>query len=61
MLEVILMLKRFLFLDIDGVVNTHMIYSSPIEGRRLVKKMVFILIYVGQKMVECLTYMLLDG
>ena len=30
--------ERFLFLDIDGVVNTHMIYSEPIEGRRMVEK-----------------------
>ena len=30
--------ERLLFLDIDGVVNTHMIYSKPIEGRRMVEK-----------------------
>ena len=30
--------ERLLFLDIDGVVNTHMIYSEPIEGRRMVEK-----------------------
>jgi len=29
---------RLLFLDIDGVVNTHMIYSEPIDGRRMVEK-----------------------
>lgn len=31
-------LERFLFLDIDGVVNTHMIYDKPIEGRRMIEK-----------------------
>ena len=31
-------MERLLFLDIDGVVNTHMIYSEPIEGRRMVEK-----------------------
>ena len=31
-------MERLLFLDIDGVVNTHMIYSKPIEGRRMVEK-----------------------
>ena len=31
-------MKRFLFLDIDGVVNTVMIYSKPIEGRRMINK-----------------------
>lgn len=30
--------NRFLFLDIDGVLNTHMIYREPIEGRRMIEK-----------------------
>ena len=29
---------RYLFLDIDGVVNTLMIYSEPIKGRKMIEK-----------------------
>ena len=32
------MKDRYLFLDIDGVVNTVMIYNRPIEGRRMIEK-----------------------
>lgn len=30
--------ERFLFLDIDGVINTIMIYDKPIENRRMICK-----------------------
>lgn len=54
-------MERLLFLDIDGVVNTHMIYSEPIEGRRMVKRMAFILTYAGLMMEEYQMNLQLDG
>ena len=31
-------MNRYLFLDIDGVVNTVMIYNKPIEGRQMIQR-----------------------